>query len=208
MANVWILPTIATIMGLGLVGLTTYIGIRINKGVQKIDISPNAPFIDASTRRQFTNGYSFGLVKRQLPRKNDTVLVEFYPLDMEQGENKPRPELQSVVVAKQFIKSFARGELSQSREVIKISPRTKADLPEKMRDELEGDWATRAGQLAHIEKTFSQAIVAGDEAIHEAMRTFARGNIARATLAQIKDENAEFRKLFLQNEKQQEEVKK
>lgn len=207
MASVWVLPTIAGVIGVLVTGVTTFVVIRLNKSSTKIDIAPNASFIDLGSRNMFTNGYTFGLIKREIPRKNKTTLIEFYPLDYEQGENKPRPEMQSIIVGNEYIKRFAAGEYAP-RPIVKLMPRSRADLPEKMRNTDEGDWMTKEGQKAWIIKTFGESITAGDEAIHEAMRSFARGNITRAALSQVKEENAEFRKLFLSEQKNEGENKK
>lgn len=196
MASVWLLPTFVILGGIILVGISIWIGIRINRAISRLDVDPNTPIIDCTTRRQFTDGYSLGIVKRELPRKNGTVLIEFYPLDSEQGENKARPALQSVVIAKEMLSRLSRGESSSRREIIKVLSRNPADLPPRMLNTAEGDWMTKEGQLAHILRTFGTAIPAGDEAIHEAMVEFARGNISRATMAKQKEELAEYRRLM------------
>ncbi len=196
MASVWILPIFTIFFGLIFVAITFVVVYKLNKAGMKIDVSQNAPIIDVTTRRQFTEGYSMGIVKSELPRKNGTILFEFYPLDNKQGENEPKPELQSVVIAKEMVKRLARGENSSRREIIKILARNPTDIPEKMRVTDEGDWMKKEGQLAHLTKTFGLAIPAGDEAIADAMNEFARGNIVRATMAKMREENAEMRKLF------------
>lgn len=195
--GVWILPALVIIFGVIALVTTIIIAFYINKKTAKLDVTPNAPIIDVSSRRQFTEGYSFGIVKQEIPRKNGTVLIEFYPLDMEQGEDKPRPAVQSLVVAKEYLKRFSRGENSSRREYIKVIARDPSDLPEKLRGTTEGDWQTKEGQLAHLQKVFGKAIPAGDEAIFEQMMTWSRGNISRATMAQIREENQELRKLFI-----------
>ena len=70
------------------------------------------------------------------------------------------------------------------------------NAPAKMRDTDEGEFLKLASQKAWLERTFGKMIPAGDEAIHEAMRSYARGNIARATMAQIRDEVKEIKNLF------------
>lgn len=193
--GVWILPTLVIIFGVIFTVITIIIAFYINKRTQRLDVNPNSPIIDASSRRQFTEGYSFGIIKKEIPRKNGCVLIEFYPLDMEQGENKPRPQIQSLVVGKDYLKRFARGEYSSRREFIKAISRDPSDLPEKMRDTHEGTWQTKEGQLAYLKSVFGKAIPAGDEAIFEHMIDWSRGNISRATMARMKEENQEMRKL-------------
>lgn len=161
----------------------------------KIDVPLNAPLINCETRKQFTNGYTDGLLKRILPRKNGTFLIEFYPIDGEQGENKPKPELQSFIVHKSMVQFHARGESSARRDKILILPRSPTDLPEKMRETDYGKWMTAQGQLAWLQKTFGPSIPAGDEAIANAMLEFARGNISAAQFAQLKEMFSEMRNL-------------
>lgn len=205
MAGVWLLPTLVIIFGTIFTIVAIFIAVRLNHSTQKIDVTPNAPLIDCSMRRQFTDGYSMGIIKKEIPRKNGCVYVEFYPFDHEQGEDKPRPAVQSLVVAKQFIKRLSRGDLSSRREIVKILSRDPSDIPEKMRGTDEGKWITKEGQLAHLEKTFGKAIPAGDEAIYEQMINWSRGNISRATMAQIREENQELRKLFISHNQEQKE---
>jgi hypothetical protein len=200
----WILPLIASF--LGIIGLTGSIifGVKINKNISKYNMLPNAPMIDVTTRRQFTNGYTEGIVKTQLPRKNGTIYYEFYPTDVEQGENVEKPEIQRVVIKKELKKVIPRGEGSSRREKIIVNSRDIRELPEQMRDTDKGKWMHKEGQLAHIEGVFGEAIRSGDEAIAEAMRMYARGNISRNALAQVRESSSEVGKLNINQEKPEE----
>jgi len=184
----YILPVFSVIFGVILVGITTFVSIKINKGTSKIDISPNAPIIDMTARRQFTEGYKHGFVKSERLCKNGTIRFEVYPYDIEQGENKPKPNLQRFIVAKEFVKRLPR-EAGSKREEVLILPRTISDLPEAMRDTEKGKWLSKQGQLAHLERLGTQQIVAGDEAVEELLRSSNRTGIAKGTLAQFIEEN-------------------
>jgi hypothetical protein len=190
---VWILPIFAIIFGFILIGITTWISIRMNKVTSKIEIVPNASIIDMTARRQFTEGYCLGLVKREKLCKNGTTRFEVYPLDIEQGEGKPKPNLQIFVVAKEFIKHIPK-EGGSKREKIIIEPRLITDLPESMRDTIKGQWLAKEGQLAHIERLGVQQIIAGDEALEELLQVTNRTGIAKGTLAQFREENNAIRK--------------
>ena len=192
----WILPIFSIIFGLILIGITTFISIKINKGTSKIDITPNASIIDMTARRQFTEGYRLGLVKKETLCKNGMTRFEVYPLDIEQGENKPKPNLQVFLVAKEFIKYLPR-EGGSKREGILILPRMITDLPESMRDTEKGIWLSKEGQKAHLEKIGTQQIVHGDEVIEELLQISNRTGIAKGTLAQFAEENNMFRKALL-----------
>ena len=181
--------------------------IKLNKSIQKIEVTPNQPIIVNWARTQFTNGYFLGILKKQIPRKNKTTLFEFYAFDVEQGENIPRPTIQSVVVGDKYIKRSSSGKPSSYREIIQLVGRNPDDLPEEMRDTLEGEWLTKEGQKAWILSTFGKQIQSGDEAIAEAMNDYARGNIAKGTLATLKEENAQIRKIQQQRPEQNEERK-
>jgi hypothetical protein len=189
------------IFGFILIGITTFVSIKINKGTSKIDISPNAPIIDMTARRQFSEGYQLGLVKKEKLCKNGTVRFEVYPLDVEQGEKKPKPNLQVFLVAKEFIKHLPK-EGGSKREKILILPRIISDLPESMRDTIKGAWLTKEGQLAHIERLAVQQITAGDEAIEEMLQKTNRTGIAKGTFAQIIEENNIFRKAMFGKEEE------
>lgn len=146
-------------------------------------------------RTHFTDGYAYGLVKTQLPRKNGTTYIEYIPLDYEQGENKKLPKMQSLIVKNEFIKRLSMGDPSSRRQIMKFVPRSPADLPEAIRDTEEGRWMTKAGQLAHIQKIFGKAIISGDEAIADAMSDYARGQISKNVLQQIKEVNQKYREM-------------
>lgn len=200
MASVWLLPAFTTIVGLIVSVVTVIVIIKINKATAKIDVMPNSPKIDVKTRREFTDGYVSGIVKCAIPRKNKTVYFEFYPDDIEQGENVKKPEIQRLVVGRQFLKFYAKGELSSRRDLIQVLSRNPTDLPEKMRETDEGKYLTKEAQLSYLERTFGKAIQAGDEAITEIMSDFARGQMTRSALAQLKEENAQIRNIFQNNE--------
>jgi len=192
----WILPSLVSIFGTIFVAGTIIAVAKILKATAKIDLEPNAPIIDMTTKRQFTDGHCEGLVKSMKPRKNKTVLFEVYPTDSEQGENKPRPKIQSFVVAENMIKRIPRGDKSSRREYIYILSRTPADLPEKMRDSDFGKWLTKEGILGHLEKTFGVPFIrTGDEAIAEIMERSSRVGMTRSVISQMQEEIAEFRKI-------------
>ena len=180
------------------------IKVKLTKSIKKIDVTSNAPLClnPSINRRAFTNGYWMGIVKKQLPRKNGTTLIEFYAFDVEQGEFVPRPDVQSMVVKNEFIKRFPKGELSSYRETIIFVGRTSADYPERMRETDLGKWMTVEGQKAWLVATFGKMIQSGDEAISEAMKDYARGQMTKNSLAQIREENAEFRKLQILKEQE------
>lgn len=190
-----ILEIILSILGILIITGYVILKIKLSKHIDKIDVSANMPLCENMCRRAFTNGYYLGVIKSQLPRKNGTSLIEFYPIDVEQGESVPRPNVQSIIVKNEFIKRFPRGELSSYREVVKLIGRNPADMPERMRKTEEGDWMAKEGQKAWILSTFGKAISAGDEAIAESMKEYARGNIAKNTLAEIKEVNKKSREM-------------
>lgn len=196
MTTAWILPTITGIIGTLVTAGVVIIYIKLNQNIKKQDIDPNMPLIDATARRQFTDGFTMGQTKSIKENKNGTCTIEFFPLDIEQGANKPLPGVKKVVVNKRFIDFYALGESSMRRQIIKILPRGKIDLPQKMRDTLEGDYQTQKGQLAFLEDVMAKSIIPnGDESIHEMMRRFNRGNISKTTMATMMEENAQFRKM-------------
>jgi len=190
-----IIQIISSILGIFVIVGVSIVMWKTGKERAKIDIEPNMPMCENLCRTEFTDGYAEGIVKTQLPRKNGCFLIEYYPIDTEQGEGKPRPNIQSMIVRKEFIKRLPRGSPSARREIIKFIGRSPADMPELMRETDEGKWMTKQGQLAFLQRTFGTAIPSGDEAIAEAMKSYARGQIPKNILQQIKEENAKFREL-------------
>ena len=173
--------------------------LRLNKDIQKTPVTANMPKIFIWGRSKFTEGYCMGTIKSQLPRKNGTTLIEFFPDDVEQGENIQRPSIQSFIAGEEFIKRIGRGNPSSRREFIIVVSRDPTDYPEQIRKTLDGDYLTKAGQLAFLQKTFGQAISSGDEALAEAMKEYARGNVTKSTLAELKQANKKFREMQIQN---------
>lgn len=183
----WVQITLSIIALPIIIGFTIY-KIKSSKSIKSIDVTANQPIVENDYRSEFTEGYVRGVVKSKVLCKNGCFRIEFFPIDVEQGEEVPRPHLQTFIVKKELAKSFSIGELSSHRSIIKTIPRDPSKIPEKMRDTSEGKWATKEGQLAYIRSTFGKAIPAGDEAIVEAMKDYARGGISRAALAKIKEE--------------------
>lgn len=184
----WVLPLIIVILIL-IISLVTGIILFITRlRGKQIDVLPNMPFVEIDPSRvKFTNGYSKGILRRLLPRKNDTFFLEFYPTDILQGENVPRPEIQSLIVSKEFLKTLSHTDTGSRRIIIKTLVRSKLDLPEKMRDTVEGDFESKEGQKAYLEQTLSNMIPAGDEAIAEITKQFARGQLSKIFINQLQE---------------------
>jgi len=199
-----LITTIIVII-LGIIITTGYVIIRIvlTKKTVKVDVTPNMPLIENPCRQKFTDGYYLGVLKSQLPRKNGCTLIEFYPLDDEQGEYKPKPQVQSLIVKNEFIKRFSRGEPSARREIIMLIGRDPSDYPKKMRD-TKRKWMEKEGQLAFLQSTFKKSISAGDEAIVEMMSDFARGQMTKAQIQRYK----EIAKMYQEMKLTEPEVKK
>lgn len=171
------------------------IKLKSNKDIQKTPVTANMPKIEIWGRSKFTNGYCMGTLKSQLPRKNGTTLIEFYPDDVEQGENIERPTIQSVIVKDEFIKRLGRGNPSSRREIIIIVSRNPVDYPEQIRNTLMGDYLTKEGQLGFIRSIVGKAIPRGDEALEEHMREQSRTGMIKSTFAELKEANKKFREL-------------
>lgn len=194
---------IALIVGIPVLAVIIIFALKTNRDLRKIQVTPNMPIIENLTRSEFTNGYSEGRLKSQKPCKNGCVRIEFYPTDIEEGENIPLPEVQRVIVRKEFIKRLSRGEGSSRREKIKLVGRSPTDYPERMRITDEGKWATVEGQKAWIEATFGSMIPAGDQAIAEGMKVYARGQIPKNVMGQIREINEQYRRMIAQPSAQQ-----
>lgn len=212
MAN-WVLPLITGIvlfiLTIGIVITAIY---YIRKG-KMIDVLPNAPIINMAMRKGFTEGHILGIVKTNRQNKNNTHFFQVYPLDKKQGEGDLFPKLYEFVVSDDLIQHNASGEYSDYREIIKILPRSNADLPKKMRNDskdLEAIQDVKEGQVNYLMKQLKPTLItAGDEAIKEMLDTLTRTGISHKAIAQLKEETAQFRKTMSQpRENKPEEEKK
>lgn len=204
------LQLILFIFGLLFVIATAIILVKLSKGIKKINVRPNAPKLEINSlsKTAFTEGYARGTIKSQKRCKNDCTRIEFFPEDVEQGENIERPDIKCFVVKDTFIKRYAEGESgSARRQIIEILPRSNKDLPEQKRGTEEGNRLTRDGQKAWIEAMAGKMITAGDEAIGEMLTDYARGGISKASFEQMKEETAQIKKLRTITESAVEEKK-
>lgn len=203
-----IIQIITTILGILIFSGTLIVIWRTRKKGQREEIEPNLPICENPCRKEFTEGYYQGLVTKQLPRKNGCTLIEFLPTDNRQGENIPLPQVQSLIVGNDFIKRIPEGELSSRRTIIKLIGRSRLDYPESMRDTDEEGFMSAKGQKAWLKSTFGSAITSGDEAIAEAMKEYARGQIPKNVLQQIKDLNKKSREIILREQAETTETPK
>jgi len=196
---------------LGIPILIGYIIVRIklSKSIEKMDISANAPLVENDYRKEFTQGYTLGVLRSKRTCKNGCSRIEFYPIDVEQGEFIPRPEVQSFIVKEEFIKPFSKGELSDYRERMKTITRNPLLIPSKLKDTTEGKWATKEGQLGWLMSEFGKTVPAGDEAISELIKEQgARGEMSKAEIARLREHRNIRAKVLDKFPEQQEEVKK
>lgn len=178
----WVLPTLITIFGVILTVATIIVYIKFNSKLRKIDLRENAAIIDCTTKTQFTNGYSMGYVIKEEPCPNKTHRITFYPTDREQGEDIDDPEPQTFIVANEMIKRMPKGSGSTRRERLYVLSRNPADIPEHLRDTELGNWLSKEGQLAYIQKVYGSNISAGDEALETLMRETTRLGITKGEL--------------------------
>lgn len=209
-SSVWVLPLLTFILGFFVIlPIIIIVKWKMSNLMKKIDVIENAPLIDVDkSRRRFTNGYTKGIVKKISSCKNGTTRIEFYPLDYEQGENKPIPALQSFLVNNEFYKPLAPGDDSDHRTIIKTITRFPTDIPKKIRETQEGIEMAKEGQKAYLEKTFGDWVRAGDEAIHEAMLESSRIGIAKSALARLKEDIKILKRSEIQLKQESEEKNK
>lgn len=200
-----ILITVVLVVGFIFLSLTALILFKLSKHRRRFDIMPNAPLINMTTRRKVTDGYTEGVVKSQTITKNNMTRFEVYPSDAEQGEDKPRPEMQTFMVANEFIDRMPIGDASSRREKILINSRDPTDIPGGMSKSDMAELMTVKGQLGWLKKTFKEAIPSGDEAIAEGNKWMARGQVSRDALAKMREETMHGIKLkSLEPEKKEE----
>ncbi len=167
----WVFPLLTFFFGIVVMVVVVIVKIKGSQAISKIDIPENAPIIEIGSRKKFTNGYSRGIIKEQLPCKNGCTRFIFIPLDWEQGEYKKRPGEQIIVVKNEFIKRLARGEDSSRREIVKCIELNKTDIPEKL-------WGT------NLEKDMT---LEGQKAYMKSIAGTMAGNTHKAVVGMIED---------------------
>lgn len=172
----------------GTIGIGVALILYLNGAIKKIDIDPNAPILTyIGTRSTFTDGYTIGLIKTQKRCANGCTRIDFFPTDIEQGEHKKMPPMQSVVVKDEFIARIPRGDDSSHREKVFLVDRLKADLPYGLRETSFGQKMSVEGQKAFIDRNIGDFVRNGDQAIHEAMLEMSRTGITKQSLAILKE---------------------
>jgi hypothetical protein len=161
------------------------------------EADPNAPLVENNYRREYTDGYSLGHLKKRRDRKNGTVYISYFPLDKKQGKNVKSPPVQELIVKKEYVISLPRGTRSDERERIVLVPRNASQIPEFMRDSLEAKWESVEGQKAHIEAVFGVMISSGDEALIEAMKSYSRGGMSKEMQEEFNAQLNAFKKMLL-----------
>ena len=166
----------------------TFIGaIILNKSIVKVRVTPNMPLIENDYRKEFTNGYTLGTLKSITKCKNGTNRIEFYPMDVEQGEEIARPTVQTYIVKEEYVIPFAVGELSDRRQRIKTTTRNPLLIPKKMQDTIDADYETKEGQLSYLRSEVGKMIPAGDEAITEFLKGTTRVGMTKLAFAELKE---------------------
>jgi len=174
--------------------------VKTNKSIAKIDVTANMPIVENDYRSEFTGGYTLGVVKAIRQNKNGTKLVEFYPIDIEQGENIKRPHLQAVVVKDEYFKPFSPGELSDRRNRIKLITKEMHKIPEKLRDSTEGKWATKEGSLGLMKSEITTITKNTMENMHDLSRDLHFGGLSAEAISRAKEEMKLRRDLINPNE--------
>lgn len=177
----WVVPVLTTVGGIIVVSITVILHFVLNKQSEKRNVRPNSPLIEIKSERikRFTNNYTRGIKKTEIKRRNGTTYFEFYPIDVEQGIEVKRPDIIPFIVKDEYIHRQAEGDDLGRRQIITILPRSKKDMPKKLRDTFEGDFLEEEGQKAWLEATFGKAITSGDKAISHIMTKYARGELSK-----------------------------
>jgi hypothetical protein len=187
------LPILVSVLGVGAVVGVVIWSVKNKANLIKLDIRENAPFIKIDkSRRMFTNGYAFGLIKDMIPCKNGTTRIEFYPIDFKQGENKKRPLLQVLIVKNEYLK------IDQDRrfriEYYTVG-RLKTDIPENLRDTDIGIEFSKESQKAFLQETFGNFIKNGYDAIAEMITDTSSLGMTKKTIEEIREKVRKFKEI-------------
>ena len=160
----------------------------LNSKDKKFVTRPNMPFIEfESELRKSIIGYGRGVVESQISKPNNTVLFKIYPDDVLQGEDVKRPDFKEIIIHKSYIKRYAEGEKYPKRQAIVILPFDRSDLPESQIDTLKGKYLEEEGQNAFAKQLVGVAFKNNREAIIEAMKEYAFGEISKVDQKRLKD---------------------
>lgn len=191
---------LSVILGTSAIVGTIIWGVSHNKKTQKIDVPMNAKIVINIPRSKFTEGYYIGSVNSEKDNKNGTTLVTFYPIDVEQGDDVPKPNMQSVVVNKEDISYFGN-----RRNIMVLSSKDKTDYPKPIRDTLEVDFETKEGIKSFLIGAFGKMIKEKDKAIAEIIPELAGGEITSHAFGKLKEELEKKRKLDILREPEKKE---
>jgi len=169
--------------------------LKFNKSIEKILVTPNMPIVENDYRKEFTEGYTLGILKKIKQNKNGTKLIEFYPIDVEQGENIKYPYVQAVVVKDEYFKPFSNGELSTRRNRIKLITRNLSQIPEKLIDETEGKWLLKEGYLGHVCHLDGNLVKKAAETLQAQSKAISTVGLSPAIVEQAKEEYKKIREI-------------
>lgn len=180
-----IVPWLASILGfLALLGTIIWYAVH-NKSVVKADIMPNSDIILNLCKTKFTDGYYLGLEMRRgrVENRNDTFLVSYYPIDKDEGEDVPRPEIQKVVVLRDNLVLLAKGR----RNIWMIVSENPDDYPETIRKTKLGEIAIEEGTKAYLKKTFGNAFRELTKVVSDLQTEWSGGEVTAHKLGVLKE---------------------
>lgn len=178
---------------LGIMGFITIIIVAIwyfnyKRISLDVDVPINSPLVINFCKTKFTDGYFLGTLIKEKKNKNGTTLIEYAPIDVQQGEEVKMAEKQSIVVLNENLIRLSQGESSTRRQIILITSRNPLDFPKRMQTTLAYNFLTKEGQMAYMTSAVGEMIPAGDEAMAGIMKHYSRGEASSHLLGQIEDE--------------------
>lgn len=184
-----VIPIITSV--LGVIAFVVYLVIRSHQisEEKKLVGRPNMPFIEiqSNKRKSFLQGYGRGVIDKQEPRPNGTWYIKFLPDDVVQGENVESPDFKEIIVNKNYIDRSAEGENYARRSCVTILPFDNADLPKKFRGTEKGKYLEAEGLKAFATELIGNSLKVNKDAVFEAMKDFAFGDISKADQKRIKE---------------------
>jgi len=189
---------IILILSIIAIPILVIITIIITKKKEIIEVEPNQPQITIfPDRKQFTDGYTHGILKRIKLNKNNTYLIEFYSDDVLEGGIEQNPELKSFIVHKDYIKEFGT-EFSDRRRQIWILPRYNHLLPESLRGTETGNFISKETMKAYLKKIYEVAPKNTEEALRSLMVDYAGGNLSAKKQEEQKMEINKLKEILLE----------
>lgn len=196
---------ILSIIGIIFLIITIVWGIVHNKTAKPIDLPMNYDIVLNFPRSKLTGGHYLGGLKKKREGRNGTTLIEFYPLDIEQGELAPKPIIYKLRIKNENMR-WIKG---RERTLLMITSKDKIDYPKEMRDSLETKYMSTEGLKSYVVDVWGEGFKEMYRTLTQLMIEYGGGEITSHTLNKLKEDREKIADFlnFMEEKKKSEENK-